>query len=115
MQAQQPLRYGVRNSEIVRAKIELFGRHLGDAAYRFWTSPRFPHLYREYLFISHAIIRASAPLMQEAERACRFPHHAEDPVLQGFAQYLRRHIREETGHDEWILDDGEALGIERCA
>jgi hypothetical protein len=105
----------VRNSEIVRAKIGLFGCQLGDAAYRFWTSPDFPQLYREYLFVSHSIIRASAPLMQEAERACGYPQHAADPVLQEFAHYLRRHIREETGHEQWILDDGEALGVERAA
>jgi pyrroloquinoline quinone (PQQ) biosynthesis protein C len=53
------------------------------------------------------------PLMQAAEQACAKPGHAEDPVLQGFAQYLHRHIPEETGHHEWILDDGEALGLTR--
>jgi hypothetical protein len=111
----QPTRAAVRNSQIVRAKIELFGRHLGDAAYRFWMHAEFPRLYREYLFISHAMIRASAPLMQHAERSCGSPEHAGDPVLRAFADYLRRHIREETGHEQWILDDAEALGIERAA
>jgi pyrroloquinoline quinone (PQQ) biosynthesis protein C len=104
-----------RHSEVVRAKIGLFGRRLGHTAYRFWTSPDFPRLYREYIFQSHSIIRASVPLMQAAAAACNVPQHANDEALQGFARYLRRHIPEETGHHEWILDDGEAMGLDRKA
>jgi hypothetical protein len=103
------------NSALIRAKISLFGRRLGQSAHTFWNSPDFPRLYREYIFQSHSIIRASVPLMQAGERACGSPRHAVDPVLEGFARYLRRHIPEETGHHEWILDDGEAMGIERAA
>jgi pyrroloquinoline quinone (PQQ) biosynthesis protein C len=102
------------HSEVVRGKIRLFGQQLGLASYRFWTSPDFPRLYREYIFQSYSIIRASVPLMEAAERACHRSEHAEDPVLQGFARYLRRHIPEETGHHEWILDDGEAIGLKRA-
>lgn len=105
----------IRNSEIVRAKIGLFGRRLGHTAYTFWKHPEFPRLYREYIYQSHSIIRASVPLMQAAEQACRSPQHAADPALQGFGAYLRRHIPEETGHHEWILDDGEAMGLDRTA
>lgn len=103
----------VRNSEIIRAKIRLFDRRLGYTAHLFWSHPQFPSIYREYIYQSHSIIRASVPLMQAAEQACRRPEHAADPVLRGFAQYLRRHIPEETGHQEWILDDGEAMGLDR--
>ena len=106
---------GVRNSEIVRAKIELFGRRLGQTAYTFWTHPEFPRLYREYIYQSHSIIRASVPLMQAAELASHLPQHQNDAALQGFAKYLRHHIPEETGHHEWILDDGEAMGLSRQA
>jgi hypothetical protein len=104
-----------RHSEVVRAKIALFGRRLGHTAYTFWTSPAFPRLYREYIFQSHSIIRASVPLMQAAAEACTLPQHTSDPALQGFSRYLRHHIPEETGHHEWILDDGEAMGLERSA
>jgi pyrroloquinoline quinone (PQQ) biosynthesis protein C len=106
---------GVRNSEIVRAKIRLFGRRLGHTAHSFWTHPQFPRLYREYIYQSHSIIRASVPLMQAAEQACQLPVHAGDPALRDFGRYLRRHIPEETGHHEWILDDGVALGLNRQA
>ena len=103
----------IRNSEIVRAKIALFGRRLGHTAYTFWTHPQFPRLYREYIYQSHSIIRASVPLMQAAEKACRLPAHANDPALEGFGRYLRHHIPEETGHHEWIVNDGVALGLDR--
>jgi pyrroloquinoline quinone (PQQ) biosynthesis protein C len=108
-------RPAVRNSEIVRAKIALFGGQLGVTAARLWSHPQFPRIYREYIFQSHSIIRASVPLMQAAEQACAASCHAEDPVLRGFARYLHRHIPEETGHHEWILNDGEALGLKRAA
>jgi len=36
-------------------------------------------------------------------------------VLQGFSRYLAKHIPEESGHHEWILDDGEALGMDRAS
>ncbi len=107
--------HSLSNSTLIRAKISLFGQRLGQSAHNFWHSPDFRRLYPEYIFQSHSIIRASVPLMQAAERACGSPRHAADPVLQGFARYLHRHIPEETGHHEWILDDGEAMGIERAA
>jgi hypothetical protein len=113
MTATTAVRADPSHSQIVRAKIALFGGRLGHTAHRFWTSREFPRLYREYIFQSHAIIRASAPLMQAALDACGLPQHASDPALQGFARYLRHHIPEETGHHEWILDDGEAMGIDR--
>ncbi|HTB17004.1 MAG TPA: iron-containing redox enzyme family protein [Bryobacteraceae bacterium] len=105
----------VHNSEIVRAKIRLFGRRLGHTAHSFWTHPQFPRIYREYIYQSHSIIRASVPLMQAAEQACRLPAHAGDPALEGFGRYLRHHIPEETGHHEWIVNDGVALGLDRQA
>jgi pyrroloquinoline quinone (PQQ) biosynthesis protein C len=106
-------RRGVRNSQIIRAKIRLFGGRLGHTAYTLWNHPELPRLYREYIYQSHSIIRASVPLMQAAEKACSLPQHAKDPALEGFARYLRHHIPEETGHVDWILDDGEAMGLAR--
>lgn len=51
--------------------------------------------------------------MEAAEEACQLPVHAADPALRDFGKYLRHHIPEETGHHEWILNDGEALGLNR--
>jgi hypothetical protein len=105
----------IRNSEVIRAKIRLFGQRLGQTAYTFWTHRQFPQIYREYIYQSHSIIRASVPLMQAAEKACRLPVHADDPAVQGFGTYLRHHIPEEMGHHEWIVNDGVAMGLDRQA
>lgn len=102
------------NSEIVRSKIQLFDQQLGLVANEFWTHAEFPRIYREYIYQSHTVIRASVPLMQAAEQACALPRHADDPALPGYARYLHKHIPEETGHDDWILDDGEAMGLDRA-
>jgi hypothetical protein len=38
-----------------------------------------------------------------------------DQVARGVAPYLERHIEEELGHDEWVLEDLEVLGVERSS
>ena len=101
------------NSELLRTKIALFGAGLNEAAYDFWMHPEFVVVYREYLFQSHSIIRASVPLMKAALECCHSSLFSGDRVLSAFGDYLDRHILEETGHDEWILDDAEVLGIDR--
>ena len=93
-----------RASVVLRSKIALFGRGTSAAAHRFWTHPQFPAAYREYIFRSHSIIRASVPLMQAAE------------------EWARTHGCRELASDTWI--DSEisqrahaALGFEvvdRC-
>jgi pyrroloquinoline quinone (PQQ) biosynthesis protein C len=108
-----PLAKTSSNSELVRTKISLFSASLNKAAYEFWMHPEFVVVYREYLFQSHSIIRASVPLMQATLDACRSELHSTDPSLKKFGDYLARHIVEERGHDTWILDDAEAMGIDR--
>src|SRR5215813_5851549 len=101
------------NSKLIRTKISLFSTGLNNAAYDFWMHPEFAEVYREYLFQSHSIIRASVPLMEATLDVCRSERYANDPVLQRFGDYLTRHIPEERGHDNWILNDAEAMGINR--
>jgi pyrroloquinoline quinone (PQQ) biosynthesis protein C len=101
------------NSKLLRTKIGLFSAGLDKAAYEFWMHPEFVQVYREYLFQSHSIIRASVPLMRTTLECCRSPRYASNAVLQIFGDYLERHILEESGHDEWILDDAEVMGIDR--
>jgi hypothetical protein len=101
------------NSELIRTKISLFSAGLDKAAHEFWTHPDFALVYREYLFQSHSIIRASVPLMQATLDVCSAAPHSSDAVLMKFGKYLARHIGEERGHDNWILDDAEVMGIDR--
>jgi hypothetical protein len=56
----------------------------------------------------HGVIKASVPLMELA--AARCARHPDDPVSAPLRAYLSRHIEEERGHDEWLLDDLAVLG-----
>jgi hypothetical protein len=102
----------VGNAERLRGTLGLvLGASLGAAA-RLIEHPRVRELYPEYLFMSHCIIRASVPLMETALDRAR-PMAPDDPVASGLADYLATHIDEERDHDEWLLDDLQALGIDR--
>jgi hypothetical protein len=99
-------------SERLRGKIELLLPALLDAGRRLVAHPRIRELYPEYLFRSHCIIRASVPLMGAArERAQALAE--SDPVGGPLAAYLEGHIPEELRHDDWLLDDLEAVGVNR--
>jgi Iron-containing redox enzyme len=102
------------NAERLRGTLGLVLGASVSAAARLVEHPRVRELYPEYLFMSHCIIRASVPLMETAlERAGSMA--SGDPVASGLADYLGRHIDEERDHDEWLLDDLEAIGIDRSA
>ncbi|MDQ3932608.1 MAG: iron-containing redox enzyme family protein [Actinomycetota bacterium] len=99
-------------SQCLRKKIELVLPALEAADRRLRTHPRVADLYPEYLVTAHGIIRASVPLMEAAsERATALCER--DAVADLLAPYLEKHIPEEQGHDEWLLEDLEALGIDR--
>jgi hypothetical protein len=104
----------LRHSERLRAKIQMARSRLDAAAVALWTHEHLDRIYPEYLRANHAIVRASVPLM-EAARNCACTRHAADPVSNGLTAYLSHHIPEETGHDEWVLDDLETIGFDRRA
>jgi hypothetical protein len=100
------------HSALLRAKMQMARSRLDAAAVALWTHERLDRIYPQYLRANHAIVRASVPLM-EAAWNCACAGHAADPVCKGLASYLSHHIPEETGHDEWVLDDLETLGFDR--
>jgi hypothetical protein len=100
-------------SALLHAKIELVFEPFLDASKRFMSHPRIAALYPEYLITLHSIIRSSVPLMQAAlDRAEAMA--GSDLVADGLTFYLSAHIEEERGHDEWLLDDLERLGMGRA-
>ena len=101
------------NSRLLRTKISLFSGALQTEANRFWTHPEFPTVYRTYLCHSHSIVRATVPLMRAAIESLKLPRRADDPVALRTIKYLEQHAEEETGHDEWTLDDAEVMGLSR--
>jgi hypothetical protein len=97
----------------LRAKLELVLPMLLAASRRFLEHPQIKELYPAYLRMSHWIIRASVPLMETSLRRAQATA-AEDPVAAGLAEYLEHHVDEEVGHDEWLLEDLEVLGVARA-
>ena len=68
-------------------------------------------LYPEYLITLHSMMRASVPLMEAASREAR---KRLDPALSlPLVRYLDCHIAEESGHDEWLVEDLSWLNITR--
>jgi hypothetical protein len=102
----------VTHSVRLRSKIRLARSSLDRVAETLWTHPNLNALYPEFLFRNHAVIRASVPLMRTAAATC-LTHFASDPIAPGLVRYLQQHIPEELNHDEWVLDDLQALNIER--
>ena len=62
----------------------------------------------------HTIIRASVPLMADALAVVR-ESYLDTPAGPELAAYFVKHIPEETGHDDWLLDDLARLGLPREA
>ena len=100
------------HSRRLRGKIRLVRGQLDAVAEQLWSHPRLREIYPEFLFRNHSVIRCSVPLMKAAAERCE-KMLADEPVAEGLLAYLRHHIPEETGHDEWVLDDLETLGYKR--
>jgi hypothetical protein len=101
-------------SQRLRTKIGFWLPELTAAGRRFVDHPRVRDLYPEYLATMHGIVRASVPLMETA-RTRSLELADRDPVAATVAEYFEKHIGEEIGHDEWLLEDLEALGRDRAA
>ena len=102
------------HSQTVRMKIRLAHPRLDAVSRRFWLHPEVRRLYPEFLFLVHSMIRTSVRMMEEAADAAR-RLAGDDPVAPQLAAYFERHCEEEAGHDDWLLDDLEALGVSRRA
>jgi hypothetical protein len=97
-------------SRRLRAKLELVLPAVWEASRRLCEHPGVRGLYPAYLALGHGIIRASVPLMEVASRRAR--SLAGDPVAAAVADYLDGHVDEERGHDDWLLEDLAALGVD---
>lgn len=62
-------------------------------------------LYAKYLEQAYHHVRFTVPLLELARDRCG----ADDTA---YAHALKEYIEEESGHDEWILDDIKALGAD---
>ena len=99
-------------SELLHQKRRLMSARLWAASHRLWQHEEFARMYPCLLFRSYCIARAAVSFLQAA--AARLESMVEsDPAAAGLLTFLESFIPEETGHDEWMLEDLEALGISR--
>lgn len=98
-------------SASVRGRLGVVAPALFQTYQRLKGHPRLAAVYPEYLVLTHMIMRASVPLMTEVLRRVR--ETPGDPLSEGLETYFERHLVEEQGHDEWLLDDLQQLGVER--
>lgn len=101
----------ISHSALLRAKIELVEPHLQATAQRFWRHPRIKDVFARHLQNLYFTVSSSVPLLEHAVR--RSKELRDDSVAQALIPYLQEHVQEETGHDEWVLEDLEVLGVSR--
>jgi hypothetical protein len=101
-----------RPSARLRRKIDLTSGPFGVAFKTLVKHPRVAELWPRYLISAHSVVRTTAPLLETAVARARELADA-DPVAAGAADYFERHIEEERGHDDWVLDDLELIGVDR--
>jgi hypothetical protein len=102
----------ITNSQRLRAKITMVLPHMAAASRALAAHPRLRELYPDHLFTAHCITRASVPLMQAALAQSQ-AMSATDPIAAELVHYFTKHIPEELHHDDWLLEDLEALGLDR--
>jgi hypothetical protein len=105
-----PLATGLLPGQSLRYKIRLAEPGLDALCRSFWEHPAVGEAFPEYLFSLWSSMRATLPLLEAAgarARGCA----PEDPLCARLEPYFARHADEERGHDDWLLEDMEGLGI----
>lgn len=100
-----------RISEQLEARRRLYSARLVEATARLWEHPRIVEIYPAMLFRMHCMARATVPLMEAAVSRLSSLETA-DPVVAGLREYFTDHISRERHHDDWILEDLAALGLD---
>lgn len=109
-----PAEEETRVSEQLRQRQSLLGGRVWAASHRLWHHPEVRRIYPAMLFRSHCNARATVAVLEFA--AARLATLGDDPhdrVAPGLSAFLRDFAPEELGHDEWLLEDLEALGFDR--
>lgn len=100
------------HSKQLRVKIRLAEPRLLHVSDQFWTHLELAQIFPEFLFMMHSIIRSSVSLINAAAESAQ-SRAGSDPVSRKIAGYYKTHALEEMHHDDWLLDDLEAIGAER--
>lgn len=101
------------HSESLRAKIDLVYDELSATGAQVVGHPDARNMYPRFLIALFSLTRASVPLMEWALAECEKRAPQDDNAAK-LRDYFRDHIPEEVGHDIWILEDLESMGIPRA-
>jgi hypothetical protein len=101
------------HSKQLRIKIRLAEPRLLEVSDQFWRHPQLKGMFPEFLFMMHSIIRSSVSLINAAAESAAGRAEA-DPVCRKIAAYYKSHGLEEMHHDDWLLEDMTAIGMERA-
>lgn len=101
-------------SERLKTLIELSDHRLRNALAALWRHPRLDEVYPGLLLAAYSVMRGTVPVMERArDSADRVVKANGDAACAALSRYLTAHIPEERGHDQWVLDDLQALGFDR--
>jgi hypothetical protein len=90
----------------LRTVLALVEPGIRGSAAKLWRPDGLRERYSRYLVEMHGVLRASVPLMRTAAVRC---------ADQRLGDYLAVHIEEELGHDDWLLTDMAAAGLDMDA
>ncbi len=99
------------HSQRLRERISLVRGRLNSLIHEVWFHPRLSELFPEFLFAMYGITVASAPAMRAAATRCSVL--ADDPRAEWLHRYYLEHAEEESGHEQWLLNDLASFGIPR--
>ena len=99
------------SSSVLRRKIALALPPLVAAQRRLDHHPDPAAAWIAFLGALYGSMRASVPLLETALDRARELSPA-DPLAAGLTDYLHRHSEEERGHDEWLLQDLQSVGVD---
>src|SRR5215472_1953080 len=99
------------SSSVLRRKIALALPPLAAAQRRLDQHPDPAAAWIAFLRVLYGSMRASVPLLETALDRAR-DLSPTDPVAAGLVDYLRTHAEEERGHDEWLLQDLQSVGVD---
>jgi hypothetical protein len=100
------------HSRRLRETVSLVRGRLDSLIRDVWLHPRLSELYPEFLFAIYGVTASSSPAMSAAaERCASVP--STDPVAGWLQAYYLEHAAEESGHEQWLLNDIASFGIPR--
>jgi hypothetical protein len=104
----------VTASQRLRLKLDMAYPAVARATAAIWGEERVSELYPMYLTIWHGVVRSAVHLIDAAAVSAR-ALAPEDEVAAALVAYFEHHGPEEAGHDVWLLEDLEVLGVDREA